>query len=352
MTSDLAVALAGFAIGWLSFFPPRRNSVTLRESIESLSVVIPARDEEHNIGQVVASLRSALGDGIEIVVADDRSRDETALRAARAGAIVVSVDEPPEGWTGKAHACWVGQQRVSRRHVMFVDADVRFGRGASDVVATALSTLVKDSTTLASVQPWHIPKGFFGRFAMLFNVVSVMASRGRGLWVSKRPLAFGPVMMCDVVEYRRRGGHAHELVKGSIVEDIALSRLFDRGVVQIGASDSVTFRMYDKGIGQVVEGFTKNLASGGSSTSLAAVAGVAAWFVFLCSPVVLGSGWYFVCVVQVYALSRVVGKFGVIHALLYPVHVVFFLAVLLRSMWLRFVTRSVTWKGRAIAFYD
>jgi len=352
MTFDLAWAVAGFVVGWISFFPSRTSRHSHDGALDGLSVVIPARNEERNIVQALRSLREALGDDVEIIVADDRSSDRTAQLATDSGAVVIAVDEPSAGWTGKAHACWVGQQQARGRYVMFLDADVRLGHGARELVGSVLASLAQEPQTLVSVQPWHTPVRFVEKFSMMFNLVSVMASRGRGVWASKHPLAFGPMMVCDVSEYRRLGGHSHDSVRGSVIEDVALGRLFDRGVVRLGSPSSVTFRMYDRGFGQIVEGFVKNLASGGSNASSLAVVGAALWFVFLCSPIVIGIGWYVVCVTQVYVLSRVVGKFGIVHAIIYPVHVVFFLAVLCASLWRRFVVRSVSWKGRSIKFQD
>jgi 4,4'-diaponeurosporenoate glycosyltransferase len=350
MTFDLAWVVAGFIVGWISFFPSRTSRQSHGGALDGLSVVIPARNEERNIVQALRSLREVLGTEVEVIVADDRSSDRTAQLATDSGAVVIAVDEPPGGWTGKAHACWVGQQHVRSRYVMFLDADVRLGHGARDVVKSVLASLAHEPQTLVSVQPWHTPLRFVEKFSMMFNLVSVMASRGCGVWASKHPLAFGPMMVCDVSEYRRLGGHSHDSVRGSVIEDVALGKLFNRGVVLLGSPSSVTFRMYDRGLGQIVEGFVKNLASGGSNASPLAVVGVALWFVFLCSPIVIGIGWYVVCVAQVYVLSRVVGKFGIVHALIYPVHVVFFLAVLCASLWRRFVVRSVSWKGRSIKF--
>ncbi|MGA1389432.1 MAG: glycosyltransferase [Ilumatobacteraceae bacterium] len=350
MTLDLAWVVVGFIVGWISFFPSRTSRRSHGGALDGLSVVIPARNEERNIVQALRSLREVLGNEVEVIVADDRSSDRTAQLATDSGAVVIAVNEPPAGWTGKAYACWVGQQHVRGRYVMFLDADVRLGSGARDLVGSVLASLAHEPQTLVSVQPWHTPARFVEKFTMMFNLVSVMASRGCGVRASKHPLAFGPMMVCDVSEYRRLGGHSHDSVRGSVIEDVALGKLFNRGVVLLGSPSSVTFRMYDRGLGQIVEGFVKNLASGGSNASPLAVVGVAMWFVFLCSPIVIGIGWYVVCVAQVYVLSRVVGKFGIVHALIYPVHVVFFLAVLCASLWRRFVVRSVSWKGRSIKF--
>src|SRR5579875_175962 len=60
----------------------------------TLSVVIPARDEETTVGSVVEVIRRSLMEDTsvvdELVVVDDGSSDATAVVAAGAGAVVVS----------------------------------------------------------------------------------------------------------------------------------------------------------------------------------------------------------------------------------------------------------------------
>ncbi len=56
-----------------------------------ISVVIPAKDEEEMVAETVRQVRHALKDtDHEIVLVDDGSQDATALRAAEAGARVIS----------------------------------------------------------------------------------------------------------------------------------------------------------------------------------------------------------------------------------------------------------------------
>ena len=68
----------------------------------TVGVVVPARDEERNIGPVVAdllALRDERGAGVidEFVVCDNGSKDATAVRAREAGARVVRQDAPGYG---------------------------------------------------------------------------------------------------------------------------------------------------------------------------------------------------------------------------------------------------------------
>lgn len=74
--------------------------------MDSLSVVIPARNEAGNVGRLVTELRASWpwdGELVEIIVVDDHSTDNTANEALEAGAIVVmNVGHPGYGNAVKA----------------------------------------------------------------------------------------------------------------------------------------------------------------------------------------------------------------------------------------------------------
>lgn len=103
-----------------------------RKGTTSVSVVLPARDEEPTVGRLVAALREELVDGWtlvdEVVVMDSRSTDRTAQVAARAGAQVFAVDDvlPELGRRGgKGEAMWKSLAVTSGELVVFLDADLR-----------------------------------------------------------------------------------------------------------------------------------------------------------------------------------------------------------------------------------
>jgi glycosyltransferase involved in cell wall biosynthesis len=84
-----------------------------------VSVVIPALNEQEPIAEVVRTV-AATGIPQEIVVADNGSTDETAARAAQAGARVIA--EPRRGY---GRACMAGVRAVSPNCniVAFLDGD-------------------------------------------------------------------------------------------------------------------------------------------------------------------------------------------------------------------------------------
>jgi glycosyltransferase involved in cell wall biosynthesis len=92
------------------------------------SVVVPAYREGAAVGRTVERLRAALADvagsgGLEIVVVDDGSDDDTAAHADAAGADQVIVQ--PEN-RGKGAAVRAGMLAARGRAVAFTDADLSY----------------------------------------------------------------------------------------------------------------------------------------------------------------------------------------------------------------------------------
>lgn len=84
----------------------------------SLSVLVPARDEEARIGVLVERLRVALPDA-EVIVGDDGSRDRTAALARAAGATVVTGPR-----LGKGEALNAAERTAVPGPLLLCDADL------------------------------------------------------------------------------------------------------------------------------------------------------------------------------------------------------------------------------------
>jgi cellulose synthase/poly-beta-1,6-N-acetylglucosamine synthase-like glycosyltransferase len=95
-----------------------------------VSVIVPAKDEEANIGAALETLLGQDYPNLEVIVVDDRSTDGTAevVRgvAARDGRVrLVQVKELAAGWFGKPHAMHTGAREARGEWLLFVDADCR-----------------------------------------------------------------------------------------------------------------------------------------------------------------------------------------------------------------------------------
>ncbi|MGC9327802.1 MAG: glycosyltransferase family 2 protein [Candidatus Hinthialibacter sp.] len=90
--------------------------------LEQISVIIPAYNEEDSIGAVVAGVRRELQSQSiehEILVVDDGSNDQTALRASKAGAIVV----PHHLNRGYGASLKTGIRKAQYEWIALIDAD-------------------------------------------------------------------------------------------------------------------------------------------------------------------------------------------------------------------------------------
>ena len=311
----------------------------------TVSIVIPARNEEATIGALVGSIVGSLRVGDEIIVVDDGSRDATAARARAAGARVVRIDTLPDGWAGKPHACWHGALAARGEVLVFVDADVSIAPGVVDALCAEAAA---NPAALVSVMPWHRTGSLIERASLLFNVVSstvARAAHGR----AARHIAFGPLMASTRVAYVAGGGHGAASVRGAVIEDIALARRYERTLPYVGRRGEVEYRMYPLGWGQLVEGWTKNTALGGVAAPLGVTLLVIAWVTSLAGGWLASPWFYLASVVQVVVMARRVGNFGFLDAVAYPLHVAMFAAIVVRSVWKSVVVGRVSWRGRTIA---
>ncbi|MGA7265188.1 MAG: glycosyltransferase family A protein [Stellaceae bacterium] len=111
----------------------RQLSLTVPSELSimpSVSIIVPARNEIHNIGLCLDGLRAQTGlsGRWSIIVVDDDSRDGTAAAAERFSAQdsrvrLAAAGELPDGWVGKPHACWRGALLAECDWLCFVDAD-------------------------------------------------------------------------------------------------------------------------------------------------------------------------------------------------------------------------------------
>ena len=95
----------------------------------AVSVIIAVRDEGARIEKTVRQVMGQEGVKLELIVADDRSTDETPKILARlagefAALRVIRIDELPANWLGKCHALHVASRHATGEWLLFTDGDV------------------------------------------------------------------------------------------------------------------------------------------------------------------------------------------------------------------------------------
>jgi dolichol-phosphate mannosyltransferase len=221
---DAPVALAG-AVVLARLARGRRRCAPLATGgpppAGSISVVIPARDEQARLPACLAGLAGD-GDVTEVIVVDDRSADETEAVAAAGGARVVAGAPLPAGWAGKAWALEQGLRAARGQIVVFLDADARPRRGlvralAAELVgADAVSAGPRFRCATAPARALHA--------SMLATLVLRFGPADVAGWQPspRRAVLNGQCVAARAATLRAAGGWAR--VGSSLVEDVALAR--------------------------------------------------------------------------------------------------------------------------------
>jgi glycosyltransferase involved in cell wall biosynthesis len=346
--------LAGLVLLWrVRTPPPVGDGAALAATV---SVVVPARDEAHNLPRLLASLQAQQPAPLEVIVVDDGSLDATAEVAAAHGATVVATEPLPPGWAGKPWATAAGVARARGERLLLLDADTWLSPDGVARLVAAHGSQAPDG--LLSVQPFHVAERPYEQLSAVPNVVSVLASGTAALRPARSPgVAFGPCLLTTRAALAAVGGF--EAVAGESIEDIALARAYERAgrrVRCLGGGAVVRFRMYPEGLRSLVEGWSKNLSGGARRARPLPLLGAVLWVCGAVSAAIEGLTWstpwaavaYSAVAGQLAWMLRRLGSFRWWAAVLFPIPLLAFLVLFARSLVLRVVRRRVTWRGRTI----
>jgi chlorobactene glucosyltransferase len=235
-----------------------------------VSVIVPARNEGHNIARCVTSILSTTYPNLELVVVDDSSTDGTAdvARRATAGdprARIVRNPPLPDGWFGKQWACATGAKIARGTILQFTDADTVH---QPDLVTRSINAMHRTEADLFSVAGRQELGGFWEKVIQpqIFTVLSMRYGGTESVNQSTRvssKIANGQCIFVKRPSYDAIGGHGS--VRSSVAEDLLLAQRFfaarKRVVLMLGINQLST-RMYAS-LGDIINGWRKNVFAGG-----------------------------------------------------------------------------------------
>lgn len=361
----LVFALVTYRYAWrrphLRDYPPVQGGA-------SLSVVVPARNEAHNIGDCVRSILAARYVGLEVIVVDDRSSDGTgevveriAAEPGNVGRLrLVRGGDLPDGWFGKQWAMVQGYRAAAGDLLLFADADTRHD---PELIPRAVAVMGAERADLVTLVPRQEMASFWERLIQPHVFLALQTrvgdlrrvNRTRTEWDA---IANGQFILLTREAYEEVGTHA--AVRDNVADDVAIAQAFVRHGKDIFLAHAPQFmrvRMY-RSLAEIVSGWSKNLALGAPlmTPPIALVRRIVPYLMWLPSlfwilpPVALLAGVHqpaaviatvasLVTWIEVYAEERA----PLWYALLYPLGAAMVAYIMIRSA-LR--GDKVEWRGR------
>jgi len=325
----------------------------------TVSVIIPARNEEDCLGHCLASLSNQSGITFEIIVVNDHATVQTREVAEQCvRAQVMDADPLPAGWTGKNHAAHCGAKTAKGKWLLFTDADTVHRHSS---LRHAVHEAKKFKADLLSYSPKQEVVSIWER--ILMPVVFAELRRQYppqkvNSMKSAVAAANGQYLLISRETYDAIGGH--EAVRDKLLEDVELAKLVKQAGHRIRfryGRDAVKTRMY-RTFHAMWEGWTKNLAllfpspvllaSLRLSEILLVVAGVVAFAIGLRREsewLMIGGPLVSIPLAANFFYRVHKAHFGWINTTIAPFGVPIFVILLVRSR-LHYNRKQVSWKGR------
>ncbi|MCJ7630302.1 MAG: glycosyltransferase [Longimicrobiales bacterium] len=336
-----------------------------------VSIIVPARNEEANIGECVSSLAALDYPAFEVLVVDDESSDRTAeivegLSNGSASELRLIRGRPlADGWFGKPWACWQGAEQARGELLLFTDADTTHAPGLLSQAVRGLREGEADVLTLLGRQVM----GSFWEQLLQPQFFMLLAARFPRVGTPQKPhqwrhaIANGQYLLFRRAVYEALGGH--RAVAGEVVEDMRLAQLLVRGgwKLAVRATEGLQTRMY-RSLGDLVEGWSKNVATAALQSTapwllpiimpLSMLVGVTLWLLppaLLTWALVTGNqgvplAWGVVTTglgVWIWVRASVLMKGNPLYGLIFPLGSLLGGYIFLKSWWRG--TR-IQWKGR------
>lgn len=324
----------------------------------TISVIVPARDEEATLLPALQSLLGLDYPQLEIILVNDRSRDSTGdlmeSMAAQDGRIrVLHVEQLPEGWLGKNHAVHQASKLAQGQWLLFTDADVHF---QPDTLKRAMSLVLERKLDHLVLGPKIQCLTFWEKVFVAFFTTAFCYRYRPDLAAKPGPyyVGIGAFNLVRTAAYRQQGGHTG--LAQEVLDDMELGRLMkQRGYRQafVASGDAVQVR-WAFGLSGIIQGLEKNAFAGlgyslpfALSSCLCVLWGCLAP-IWLLTQAHHGPGWGLLGLASMAlcgAVHSVALGFPIWAGLTFPLAGLVFCFVILRSAFLCSWRGGIYWRG-------
>jgi len=333
-----------------------------RPESASVTVVVPARNEQEHIEATLRALLALDYPRLSIIAVNDRSTDDTGevmdrvASGQRGGKLrVLHVDQLPSGWLGKTHAMWLAAQQAESDWVLFTDADVVF---RADSLRRAIFYAEKEKADHLILFPTMELKTPGERMMVAF--FQALFTFGHRPWKVADPdardhMGVGAFNLVRRPAYEKIG--TYEKLRLAVIDDMKLGEAIkDHGFAQrvVFGKDLVSIHWAQGGMG-VVRNLTKNMFALMQFRWPRALAAAVLLGVLNLGPfagLALAHGWarlpYGVAVFMIFGIyvgMSTKSKISPIYFLAHPISTLAFVFILLRSTFLTLWHGGVVWRG-------
>jgi glycosyltransferase involved in cell wall biosynthesis len=328
----------------------------------TLSVIIPACDEESSLEEAVRTILSQDYDPLEVVLVNDRSRDDTsrimhAIAREDRRVKVLDIEELPDGWLGKVNALDQGTRASTGALLLYTDADVHFQPG---FLRKTVSWLLENELDHLSVGPDVRTTGFWQEVAgYAFMGMFVLGARAEAIGQPDSDAYIGIGAFNLVRRDALEQTPGFEWLRMEIIDDVGLGLMLHQSGKRAGLllGEGELWLAWYPSLGEMIKGLEKNMFGAICRYSygrlllftlgvLLFVAGPPAamiqpwapWLRWLGLAVVAGSA------VTAEYVHRLAGK-ARLAGFLAPLGSLLIVGIVLRSGWKCFRQGGIQWRG-------
>ncbi|MGB2403533.1 MAG: glycosyltransferase [Akkermansiaceae bacterium] len=351
-------------IAELAISSDNKSNQQSKKPSSSISIIIPARNEQCNIANLLDSINQQSLLPAEVIVVDDHSSDNTANIATELGAHVISSEPLPSNWMGKPWACQQGA--ASARYgnwLLFLDADLTLEPEA----LASLQQLANTTDSVHSVCPYHQTKKLYEQLSAFFNVLMLAGVNafGRRSNSTNQTALFGQCMLISKEHYQQVNGH--NSVKNKTLENFHLARELQRLNITCSCylgKGSINMRMFPNGFQELWLSWKKGFSGAASHTKGHALLLCSLWITSMmltivclivllsiqCSPLFasMTTAVYLIHTLQCLIVFKLAGRFSLWNALLFPVSLLFYQVLFFSSVIDKKRGKAINWKGRQV----
>ncbi|WP_345239127.1 glycosyltransferase [Pontibacillus salipaludis] len=334
-----------------------------QSSVQLVSVIVAAKDEERAIDNTLQSLVSQTHKHLEIIAVNDRSKDNTGAimkKWANESPLrvkTITIETLPKGWLGKNHALYKGYQKAKGNVFVFTDGDIQFSESA---IERALSLFEKEKIDHLTVAPNLVTKSkrlkaFIAYFMFGFGFFKRPWTANKDN-SKKGGMGIGAFNMLNRSTYEAIG--THEMIATRPDDDLYLGqKIKSKGYKQRLATgmEDLSVEWYPS-LKDAIQGLEKNTFAGLNYSVLLSLVAVIGTFISQVLPFITlmvatntNRGLSLIAITLMYTLMAITTKkltqFKISYALTLPYSALLLIYTIARAVALTIKKGGIEWRG-------